>query len=182
MTDLLDNLHSEQEEFLSGILNAVPDLLFVFDFQTLKVAYSNRDMAGSRRLVSTSSASTVPQADWSECIHSDDLARLNDPNGVLQELTDKPFSECILRFKTAEGDWQHFYARCSGLGKQANGLPRYAVVAARDIADQLDASNCLADKEQQYRVLAENLSDIVCTTDEKINIDYVSPSVESVLG
>jgi diguanylate cyclase (GGDEF)-like protein/PAS domain S-box-containing protein len=53
---------------------------------------------------------------------------------------------------------------------------------AKDITDQIEASESLRDSEQRYRMLAESISDVIFSTDSRLNLNYVSPSVQAVLG
>jgi len=54
--------------------------------------------------------------------------------------------------------------------------------AARDVTAQVKAEAGLAASEERYRLLAENASDIVWRTDNDAILEWVSPSVEAVLG
>ncbi|MEI6624438.1 MAG: PAS domain S-box protein, partial [Actinomycetes bacterium] len=51
-----------------------------------------------------------------------------------------------------------------------------------DISDRVRAEREIARSEQQYRLLAENASDVVLQVDADSVIRWASPSVESVLG
>jgi diguanylate cyclase (GGDEF)-like protein/PAS domain S-box-containing protein len=53
---------------------------------------------------------------------------------------------------------------------------------AKDITEQIEASESLRDSEQRYRMLAESISDVIFSTDSKLSLNYVSPSVHAVLG
>jgi len=53
---------------------------------------------------------------------------------------------------------------------------------ATQIADGRQTEEALRDSEQRYRMIAENVSDIVWTVDMDMNLTFVSPSVERVLG
>ena len=53
---------------------------------------------------------------------------------------------------------------------------------AKDITEQMEASESLRDSEQRYRMLAESISDVIFSTDSKLSLNYVSPSVQAVLG
>ena len=54
--------------------------------------------------------------------------------------------------------------------------------AARDVTAKVKAEAGLAASEERYRLLAENASDVVWRTDAQAVLEWVSPSVEAVLG
>ncbi len=56
------------------------------------------------------------------------------------------------------------------------------IVTWRDTADQHSAASALAESEQQYRLLAENASDVVLRTDLDGCITWASPAVRATLG
>lgn len=53
---------------------------------------------------------------------------------------------------------------------------------AKDITEQIEASEQMRDSERRYRLLAESISDVIFTSDRELKLNYVSPSVQPVLG
>jgi two-component system cell cycle sensor histidine kinase/response regulator CckA len=51
-----------------------------------------------------------------------------------------------------------------------------------DITERKQAEEALSHSEEQYRLIAENTKDLICTLDLQGNFHYVSPSFEEVLG
>ena len=54
--------------------------------------------------------------------------------------------------------------------------------AARDVTPEVEAAQALARSQEMYRLLAENASDVVWRTDLDAVVEWVSPSVSTVLG
>ena len=84
------------------------------------------------------------------------------------------------------------YIIVDGKGRQREVLPfirptvfdgRPALLAAvLDVTDQRAAEAALARSEAQYRLLAENATDVIATCDLEGTITYVSPSAERLYG
>ena len=53
---------------------------------------------------------------------------------------------------------------------------------AKDITGQIARNESLRENEHRYRMLAESISDVIFSTDSQLNLNYVSPSVQTVLG
>ncbi|MDE3064155.1 MAG: PAS domain S-box protein [Acidobacteriota bacterium] len=64
----------------------------------------------------------------------------------------------------------------------ALGEPRGLVVAMRDVSGEVEARETLIASEARFRLLAENASDIVISTDAETRMQWVSPAVSRVLG
>ncbi|MCJ8500334.1 PAS domain S-box protein [Desulfatitalea alkaliphila] len=53
---------------------------------------------------------------------------------------------------------------------------------ARDVTRRITAERALQDNERKYRLLAENLRDVICVLDAALKPVYVSPSVKQLRG
>jgi PAS domain S-box-containing protein len=63
-----------------------------------------------------------------------------------------------------------------------NGNTIGRIMALRDITARKRAIETILESEEKFKFLAENMADIVWTLDMDFNADYVSPSIEKVLG
>ena len=80
--------------------------------------------------------------------------------------------------KDGHGVWAHH--RCLKRTRADGSVVLFG--AARDVTAQREAEQALARSQEQYRLLAENASDVVWRTDLDAHVEWISPSVTSVLG
>ena len=66
--------------------------------------------------------------------------------------------------------------------RDAQGRVRYFVTQIDDVTEAVQAQEALLRSEAQFRLLAENASDVVFRTTPERILEWVSPSVRSVLG
>ena len=82
-----------------------------------------------------------------------------------------------LRRKDGESRWCDMVSE----GRLIDG--QYAVIGLlHDITDRINAEEALAESEKRYRLLAENVGDVIWTTDKDGVFTYLSPSVKTQLA
>lgn len=86
-----------------------------------------------------------------------------------------------LRFRCKDGSYALVSTR-SRLLTDVTGNITGRVVALLDARSEVEARAALADSEARFRLLAENASDVVYQTDTDGTVQWVSPSIENVLG
>lgn len=83
--------------------------------------------------------------------------------------------------RRADGEVRYFHTIKSPIFDRSGRVVQLVGVA-RDITDRKDAEAALRESESRYRLLAENMNDLVCLHDLGGRYLYVSPSCESLLG
>jgi PAS domain S-box-containing protein len=61
------------------------------------------------------------------------------------------------------------------------GVP-HIVAAVRDLRERHNAQNALIESEEKYRLIAENINDVIWKIDKDLNFSYVSSSIYPMLG
>ncbi len=104
---------------------------------------------------------------------------------------DQPCPDCpiIIAMETGETvsgihkSPDNFYWQISGIPvHDQNGSLIGVMDTALDVTDLVESKEALMKSEVKYRSLTEKMSDILWTIDLGMNLTYVSPSVEKVLG
>lgn len=99
----------------------------------------------------------------------------------LARILDCGREEGFLRITTKTGD-QRIFEYKNSLIRDGSGSPVSVRGSARDITERIHALNALRRSEELYRLLAENMHDVIWVMDTNLNYLYVSPSVERLRG
>ncbi len=100
-----------------------------------------------------------------------------------EEVEKDPFRVKTVEFecKCKDGSTVWTEAR-AGFLRDQNGQPVGIWGSGRDITERKRAEEALRESESHYRLLAENVTDVVWTLDLNLRPTYVSPSVERLSG
>ena len=171
----------ERERYWAGVVQAVPDVVFIKDMQRQKFVFSNHSLA--KTLGYDESDSRVLAADYRDrLLHPDDAELLQVNRNLQQVMADDAVQETRLRWRHVDGTWRWHSLRVKVLSRLPDGRVRQIIGIVRDIHEQTEATQQLRTSEQRYRLLAENISDVIWSTDTRFRLDYISPSVTRMLG
>lgn len=171
----------EREGFWSDVVRTVPDHLYVQDVISQRMIFSNHHL-GHTLGYNRHELQQMGEYFWEILLHPEDaeyyheLRQQQRAAGYLAQL------QCQLRFRHRNNQWRRFEIREQALARDKTDQVTRIIGVAKDITDQIEASESLRDSEQRYRMLAESISDVIFSTDSKLALNYVSPSVNAVLG
>ncbi|RAU40249.1 MULTISPECIES: EAL domain-containing protein [unclassified Pseudomonas] len=171
----------ERESFWSEVVQTVPDHLYVQDVATRRMLYSNHHLGHSLGY-SKEDVEQMGEYFWEILLHPDDAEAYERLRLMRSEDNRSDLIEQQLRFRDRGGRWRRLDIREQALARDEDGRITRIVGVAKDITEQVEASQSLRDSEQRYRMLAESISDVIFSTDARLRPNYVSPSVNTVLG
>jgi diguanylate cyclase (GGDEF)-like protein/PAS domain S-box-containing protein len=171
----------EREQFWAQVVRAVPDIVFILDIQRNEAVYSNRLFA-SMLGFSKEEAIELKGAGRDRLIHPDDVEYVMASRNAQKTMADHQICEYRARWRHKSGHWQWLLVRSKVLSRTADGRVRQVIGVVRDVTAETEINQRLKTEEQRYRLLAENITDVIWATDASFRLDYVSPSVFRALG
>lgn len=171
----------ERERFWSDVVRAVPDHLYVADVLQRTMLYSNHHL-GSTLGYTLAEVEAMGDHFWETLMHPVDAQRYHALRQYQRDTAYRGQLHCQLRFRHRDDSWRQFDIREQTLTEDSDGRVTRIIGVAKDVTEQVEASQSLRDSEQRYRMLAESISDVIFSTDSRLRLNYVSPSVESMLG
>ncbi|MGY4533703.1 diguanylate cyclase (GGDEF)-like protein/PAS domain S-box-containing protein [Pseudomonas sp. TE3786] len=171
----------ERERFWSDVVRAVPDTLYVHDMTNRRVLFSNNRL-GQQLGYSGKELREMAGHFWEVVLHPDDAEQYARMRTLQQVVSDGQLLQCHLRWRHRDGSWHWFDIREQALSRTADGRVHRLIGVAKDVTEQIEASELLRNNERRYRLLAENISDVIFTTNDSLQLDYVSPSAMAMFG
>ena len=172
---------TERENFWAGVVKAVPDVVYIKDIQHNQLVFSNRSLAHSLGYSEEEEAGLA--ADYQQrLLHPDDVEYMQANRNLQQVLPDEKILDWRVRWRRRDGGWSWFAVRVKVMSRLPDGRVHHVIGTVKDVTSQTAITERLKTGEQRYRLLAENISDVIWSTDMDFHLDYVSPSVIGALG
>ncbi|WP_213875386.1 EAL domain-containing protein [Pseudomonas sp. dw_358] len=171
----------EREAFWSDVIRTVPDHLYVQDCASQRMIFSNHHL-GQTLGYGRAQLQELGEYFWEKLLHIEDALTYNKARHLQRQSDYALPLNCLLRFRSQDSQWRYFEVREQVLARDKDGMVTRIVGVAKDVTEQLEASESLRDSEQRYRMLAESISDVIFSTNNKLKLNYVSHSVQAVLG
>ncbi|MHC8317697.1 sensor domain-containing protein [Pseudomonas sp. LB3P31] len=171
----------ERESFWSDVVRTVPDHLYVQDVISQRMIFSNHHL-GQTLGYNRTELHQMGEYFWEILLHPEDADFYHRSRQTQRQGGYSQLMQCQLRFRHRDGKWRRFEVREQALARDKHDQVTRIIGVAKDITEQIEASESLRDSEQRYRMLAESISDVIFSTDSKMSLNYVSPSVQAVLG
>ncbi|WP_392891576.1 EAL domain-containing protein [Pseudomonas migulae] len=171
----------EREGFWSDVVRTVPDHLYVQDVISQRMIFSNHHL-GQTLGYNRTELHQMGEYFWEILLHPEDADYYHRSRQAQRQAGYTQLLQCQLRFRHRDGKWRRFDIREQALARDKHDQVTRIIGVAKDVTEQIEASESLRDSEQRYRMLAESISDVIFSTDSKLSLNYVSPSVQAVLG
>ncbi|EAT12411.1 EAL domain-containing protein [Bermanella marisrubri] len=182
--DINDRIKAElalkdSEQFWSNVIQTLPDTVYVNDLFAKQTRFSSRHIG---ELLGYSSEELEEIEHWRQLIHPDDVSKSDAAISQLKTMRPGEVKETTARLKHKNGNWRVIRFRDCIFSSETQVPAQYYVGMARDITEEEDAKIQLSFSERRYRLLANGISDIVFTLNKKLELSYISASINKMLG
>lgn len=174
----------ETQEFLEAAVAQSPSGILIADAPDVKIRLANQaafSIRGGDSSVLTGIDVAQHAAKW-QTFHSDGSIYPSEQLPLsravlLGEVTQN--EEVIIRDQKGIDHWVSVNAApiLDPKGKIIAGI-----VVFHDITEHKQAQEALRKSEEKYRLLAENVNDVIWTMDMDLNYTYISPAIEKIQG
>jgi len=178
-----ENALAESEKRYRTMTENVNDIVWIFNFnlQITYVSPSNIRLTG----FAPEEVQNKPLDDFiapdslafAAQVLSDELAR--ETGGQPVDLNRYRTLQIEVYSKKGDNVWLEVNAT---FNRDANGQATEILAVGRNITERRNMERALAESEKRYRIMAENVNDIIWTINLNLQITYVSPSSARVTG
>lgn len=161
---LLETMHADLR-FSRSVAAATPDLIFVFDLQSKRNIYVNKEIVGILGY-SASQVAAMGQKVLSTLMHPDDYAQLPARLARVMALSDGEVDEHEYRLRAADGSWRWLWGRDVVFERGDDGRPTKTLGVVEDVSRRRQA-------EESLRLLAEVSSLLATSLDYEATVERI---------
>lgn len=175
----------EREVFWNKVMDALPDLVYVVELgeqHDMNVIYHNRTMGNLLGHQDSAESGNDWMKYWARDLSDGSSERFSRAVERISQMSMGQTTEASARFRHADGSLRVIKFRDTPLSINQEGQVSRYIGTARDVTDEIERQELIVDSERRYRLLAENINDIIWATDVGLQFNFVSSSVKHILG
>ena len=183
--DITDRKNAEErirkdQAFIESIINASPNIIFIYDIKTGLPAYTNlnakeyfgysdKDIAAmGRKLLSK----LFDPADYAFYIANIQSA--------YNSLNDKEILEYVCRLKTKRGEWRRFQCKEMVFSRDSDGKPAQIFGIFADITESKRLEREKRELEKTFQLALENIADVITIYGPDRKIQFVNEATRKI--
>lgn len=176
----------EREVFWNKVMDALPDIVYVVELgkgaEPVNVIYHNRTMGSILGYNHPNEEGNGWLHYWANDIDGNDIQHFTRAISHIRHMSMGQTREASARFRHADGSLRIIKFRDTPLSINDKGEVSRYIGTARDVTAEIERQEQIVDSERRYRLLAENINDIIWAADIDLNFNFVSSSVQHILG
>ena len=172
----------QREQFWAKIMDEIVDMVYVLSLDDKllpAIEYRNKSM---NKLFGLPEPLSPSVTDWNVEFHPDDDAKLLTLIKATRRLNqgDTVIETC--RVKDGAGNWRIIRFTNTAFDYDKHGLVCRYISSVRDVTEEVEGQIILVENERRYRLLAENVNDVIWAVDTDLHFTFISASIYSMLG
>lgn len=172
----------QREQFWKKVMNQIVDMVYVLsidDRLVPNVEYCNSSINNLLGLPEPTSTSMV-KANLK--FHPDDHGKITELLKKTRHLSANANAIETSRVLDSNGYWRIMRFTNSAFEFDNEGLVNRYISSVRDVTEEEEQQILLIENERRYRLLAENVHDVIWAIDSEFKFTFISSSVYSMLG
>jgi diguanylate cyclase (GGDEF)-like protein/PAS domain S-box-containing protein len=172
----------QREQFWAKIMDQIVDMIYVLSLDERlvpDVEYCNSSINKLFGLPEPTSKSAI-HANLK--FHPDDHKKILQLMKKTRNLSDEETAIETCRIKDSKGYWRIIRFANSAFDFDSAGLVCRYISSIRDVTEEEEQQIILIENERRYRLLAENVVDVIWAVNSHLNFTFISSSIYSMLG
>lgn len=172
----------EREAFWSSVMAVMPDLVYVIELNLhlqQRIVFKNRTMG---EMLGYPTSIETQERPWIYYADPEELSRLTAELAAIRELPLGYSRTSTARFRHNNGSMRILKFTDTPFLLDDDGKVLQYIGTVRDVTDEIEQQELIVESERRYRLLAENMNDIIWAADASLNFTFVSSSSERLLG
>tara|TARA_B100001109_G_scaffold251178_1_gene245333 strand:+ start:55985 stop:60148 length:4164 start_codon:yes stop_codon:yes gene_type:complete len=172
----------EREAFWSSITASMPDVIYVLDIDEKlqpTLVYRNREVAD---LLGYPPEARQGKHHWIDYAPKAEMETIRNNIAGNRHMKPGETRQAQMTFIHYDGSERILKSQDTPLQFDEKGYVTRYIGSVRDVTDEVRKQQQVRDSERRYRLLAENINDVIWASDLNLNFNFVSASVERILG
>lgn len=171
-----------REQFWAKIMDEIVDMVYVLavdEDSKPSIEYYNKSINELFGLPAPSSPKFI---DWNIDFHPGDINKLRQLLEASRRLGPDATVIETCRVRDSEKNWRTIRFTNTAFDYNEDGLVSRFLSSVLDVTEEVKAQAALVENERRYRLLAENVSDVIWAVDTDLKFTFISSSIYSMLG
>ena len=171
-----------REQFWAKIMDQIVDMIYVLsldDNLSPRIEYYNSSL---NKYFGLEEPKSPIVTDWNVDFHPNDVEKLRNLVKSTRHLKPMETMTEKCRLRDSKGHWKIIRFTNSPFEYDDQGLVCRYISSVRDVTEEVEAQELLIENERRYRLLAENVNDVIWAMDKNLNFTFISSSINTMLG
>ncbi len=172
----------QREQFWAKIMDEIVDMVYVLSLDKKLMPVTEYCNSSMNNLFGLPEPTGPNVADWNLEFHPDDNEKLISLLKATRRLKHGDTAIETCRVKDSQDNWRIIRFTNTAFDHDDDGLVCRYISSVRDVTTEFEEQIILVENERRYRLLAENVSDVIWSLDTSLAFTFISSSIYTMLG